>query len=129
MKFPAKKSSDENQQLLLACRSGAARELFEETGIDMRGQLDRLEPAPLRKDPQMDEDGSRFLLSNELKHRLFYFLPVTDNDFATKGIGPVSGEGQNLKVSVPFTIHLGTNSSSHTFFKASTLRGTFWIRV
>lgn len=63
----------------------------------MRGQLDRLEPAFLRKSDQTGD--SRFQpLANEVKQRVFFFLPVSDSDFMTRGVPPVSGEGLNLKV-------------------------------
>jgi 8-oxo-dGTP pyrophosphatase MutT (NUDIX family) len=76
----AEQSSDSQTQLLLAARAGAARELYEETGLDVRNQLDRLEPAALRNDVEVDKHGKE-ILKNELKHRLYFFLPVTDDDF------------------------------------------------
>ena len=76
----AEESRDSETQLLLASRAGAARELYEETGLDVRYQLDRLEPAALRNDTEFDDDGKP-VLENELKHRLYFFLPVTDDDF------------------------------------------------
>jgi len=72
-----------NRQLLLAGKSGAARELFEETGIDVRAQLERLEPADLHRDNKPDSKK----LVNEYKHRLFFFLNVTDQDFVKHGVG------------------------------------------
>ncbi len=76
----AEESRDSETQLLLASRAGAARELYEETGLDVRYQLDRLEPAALRNGTEFDDDGKP-VLENELKHRLYFFLPVTDDDF------------------------------------------------
>jgi 8-oxo-dGTP pyrophosphatase MutT (NUDIX family) len=61
------------QHLYGAAKCGSARELFEETGIDMRQSLDRFQPlwlAPHSKN-----------LRNEHKHRLFFVVPVTDSDF------------------------------------------------
>ena len=66
---------DPLQQLLHAGRMGGARELFEETGIDVRNSLNRLAPAKLYKKPP---DGK---LGNEYKTRLFFTLHVTDKDF------------------------------------------------
>lgn len=77
---PAASSRDAQTQLLLAARAGAARELYEETGMDMRYQLDRLEPASLRSDVTFDKHGKP-ILKCELKHRLYFFLPVSDEDF------------------------------------------------
>jgi 8-oxo-dGTP pyrophosphatase MutT (NUDIX family) len=76
----AEESRDGQTQLLLASRAGAARELYEETGMDVRYQLDRMEPAALRDEGEVDKHGKP-LLQNELKHRLYFFLPVTDDDF------------------------------------------------
>lgn len=76
----AEESRDRQTQLLLASRAGAARELYEETGLDVRNQLERLDPAALRNDVELDKHGKE-MLKNELKHRLYFFLPVTDADF------------------------------------------------
>ena len=76
----AEESRDSQTQLLLASRAGAARELYEETGLDVRFQLDRLEPAALRNDIEFDKH-EKPILTNELKHRLYFFLPVTNDDF------------------------------------------------
>ena len=59
--------NDRNSQLLQASKRGASRELFEETGIDLRTQLDRLQPANLHR-----EKGDNTKLINEYKHRLFF---------------------------------------------------------
>ena len=59
--------------LQLAAKMGATRELYEETGLDVRTELDRLEPVTL-------QDGT-----NELKERFFFHLRVNDDDFARKG--------------------------------------------
>ena len=76
----AEESLDGQTQLLLASRAGAARELYEETGLDVRYQLDRVEPATLRDEIEFDKNGTP-ILKNEFKNRLYFFLPVTDNDF------------------------------------------------
>ena len=84
------------QQLDLACKVGASRELFEETGIDVRTQLHRLQPAVLRT--EVIDNDEPLMMIHELKGRLFYTLSVTDQDFP-KGAtaSPMIGsEGQNL---------------------------------
>jgi 8-oxo-dGTP pyrophosphatase MutT (NUDIX family) len=78
--FQAESSRDAQTQLMLAARAGAARELYKETGMDLRYQLDRLEPAALRSYITFDEHGTP-TLKCELKHRLYFFLPVSDEDF------------------------------------------------
>jgi 8-oxo-dGTP pyrophosphatase MutT (NUDIX family) len=93
----ARQSSDKQTQLLIAGKIGAARELYEETGIDVRKKLDRLEPASLRTETKVRHGVE--LLQNEYNYRLFYLLTVTDADFATKGVIPVGTDGKHLKVS------------------------------
>jgi 8-oxo-dGTP pyrophosphatase MutT (NUDIX family) len=68
------------EQLYLASRLGCAREVYEETGIDLRQQLDRLHPLILYRKPHNER------LMNEFKHRLFFVCEVLDEDFvvATK---------------------------------------------
>jgi 8-oxo-dGTP pyrophosphatase MutT (NUDIX family) len=74
-------------QLLHAGKSGASRELYEETGIDVRNQLDRIAPVHLqRSDTKTFKDGTK-LLPNEYKQRLFFLVQVTDQDFAKPGQG------------------------------------------
>lgn len=87
----AKHHPDRSGQLLQAGRSGAARELFEETGIDLRSQLDRLQPANLHR----DKDDK---LLNEYKHRMFFTVSVTDADFPKHGVGPMGSETIRIKV-------------------------------
>ncbi|EED92206.1 predicted protein [Thalassiosira pseudonana CCMP1335] len=66
--------------LLLSCKIGAARELKEETGMDLRDSLERLIPVALRA----QEEGSKEL-SCELKKRVFFSVDITDEDlFVTK---------------------------------------------
>lgn len=93
----AEESSDRKTQLEAACKGGAARELFEETGIDIRSQLNRLEPVIIRKEKDEDEK-----LVNEYKHRLFFSLLVSDDDFPKHGTLPMTK--QNLKVSFSFLL-------------------------
>lgn len=80
----AKESDDYETQLVVATKRGAARELFEETGMDVRKQLDRLNPAGLRPSATLDKSHKPVLV-NEYKHRLFYFLLVSDDDFPKNG--------------------------------------------
>lgn len=94
----AKTRKDRASQLLAACKMGAARELFEETGIDMRSSLHRLEPASLRTVTKVNKEGIE-LLRNEHKHRLFFFLSVTDKDFPSQGESPMGSVGRHLRVS------------------------------
>jgi 8-oxo-dGTP pyrophosphatase MutT (NUDIX family) len=105
---------DQREELLMkACKVGAARELWEETKIDIRKDLDRLEPAILRntEDPANDEEHEHggdeeddatttttTILSNEYKHRLFFFLLVDDDDFPGEGDAVPMGIGKDLKV-------------------------------
>jgi 8-oxo-dGTP pyrophosphatase MutT (NUDIX family) len=90
--FVAKHKGDRNGQLLLASMMAAARELFEETGIDVRSNLTRLEPAALRSHEKFDNKGKQ-LLPNEYKERLFFFLNVTDDDLLhAGGIGPIGND-------------------------------------
>jgi hypothetical protein len=92
----AKKEDTREKQLLLAGKAGTARELFEETGIDVRSHLERLVPAILRIDAKIDKEGTS-VLANEHKHRLFYFLLVTDEDFAKKGVGAMGTDKADCK--------------------------------
>jgi hypothetical protein len=86
----AEATSDADEQLQMAARAGAARELYEETGMDFLRQLDRFQPAALKK-----AAGSKGL-PNELKSRLFYFLTVSDRDFPSNGVAPVGTSGRYL---------------------------------
>ncbi|KAL7564295.1 hypothetical protein ACA910_014357 [Epithemia clementina (nom. ined.)] len=75
----ALKSQDPQTQLLLACKAGAARELYEETGMDFRSRLDRMEPAQLRRQSANNKKDEKAV--NELKERFFFLLNVNDEDF------------------------------------------------
>ncbi|KAI2500184.1 hypothetical protein MHU86_14259 [Fragilaria crotonensis] len=105
----ARTSQDASAQLMIAAQMGAARELFEETGLDVRNELYRMEPAALRNaggttTATTTKDG-KSILTCELKHRLYFFLPVTDDDFLStsqsdddgaKLIAPMTDEGSHL---------------------------------
>jgi hypothetical protein len=70
-------------QLQLAAREAAARQLLDETGLDIRNHLERLTPAVLRANPPVDATGKKYL-KNEYENRLYYFLQVTEDDFLTQ---------------------------------------------
>jgi hypothetical protein len=70
-------------QLQLAAREAAARQLLDETGLDVRNHLERLTPAVLRSNPPVDATGKKYL-KNEYENRLYYFLQVTEDDFLTQ---------------------------------------------
>jgi 8-oxo-dGTP pyrophosphatase MutT (NUDIX family) len=99
----AQTSNDMHTQLLLAAQKGVARELFEETGMDMREQLYRLEPAALRSEEATYKDGE-IIMTCEHRKRLYFFLQVTDVDFPSgvHGINgfksPMSEAGKELLV-------------------------------
>jgi 8-oxo-dGTP pyrophosphatase MutT (NUDIX family) len=92
----AKEENTREKQLQLAGKAGVAREMYEETGIDVRSQLERFLPANLRVKAMLDKDGT-IVLANEYKHRLFYFLMVTDDDFATEGVGAMGTDKADCK--------------------------------
>ncbi|KAL7526151.1 hypothetical protein ACHAWF_001650 [Thalassiosira exigua] len=72
-------SKDGPALLMLACKIGAAREIFEETGIDIRSNLDRLHPVRLH-------ENSNESIFCEHKKRLFFKICLDDRDFFTDGI-------------------------------------------
>ena len=78
---PATQSGNVKVQLQIAAREGAARELHAATGIDVRNHLDRLKPAVLEMNPPVDSMGNK-MLKNEHSYRLFYFLQISELDFA-----------------------------------------------
>jgi 8-oxo-dGTP pyrophosphatase MutT (NUDIX family) len=66
--------------LLQACKIGAARELFEETGMDLRSTLDRLVPVQVRQSNDDEEEK----LPCQYKNRIFFTVEISDQDFFTK---------------------------------------------
>ena len=79
--------------LLAACQMGCARELWEETGIDVRGpeEINRLKPMRLLVEEErlLGDDDSKNknkdttpIVVIEYKNRVFFNLRVTDSDFA-----------------------------------------------
>eukprot|EP00538_Stauroneis_constricta_P005222 CAMPEP_0119547994 /NCGR_PEP_ID=MMETSP1352-20130426/2020_1 /TAXON_ID=265584 /ORGANISM="Stauroneis constricta, Strain CCMP1120" /LENGTH=248 /DNA_ID=CAMNT_0007593139 /DNA_START=70 /DNA_END=816 /DNA_ORIENTATION=- len=76
----AKRHSERAVQLQMAAANGCARELFEETGIDVRQSLERrLKIVQLHNGNGGGEQKQ--VVQNGLKHRMFYLLQVTDEDF------------------------------------------------
>ena len=71
------------EQLYLASRIGCAREVYEETGMDFRQQLDRFLPMILYN------TSTERTLMNEYKNRIFFVCEVDDYDFpkAVSGFG------------------------------------------
>lgn len=68
------KQKSAEKDYLLAYKIGAARELYEETGIDLRDSLDRLQPAKLR----LPKDET----SCDYKGRIFFSAEIFDGDVA-----------------------------------------------
>ena len=77
----ANQSGSAKIQLQIAAREGAAREVYKSTGIDVMQHLDRLKPAVLQLNPPADSEGKK-PLKNEHENRLYYFLQVSEDDFA-----------------------------------------------
>ena len=79
-----------NKILMEAAKMGTARELFEETGMDVRGQLERLDPVPLH-------GKHHGLVQNMLENKLYFVLNVTDEDFLTEQEGLKHSDDDNGK--------------------------------
>jgi len=62
--------------ILEACKLGASRELYEETGIDIRCKLERLKPAALQRSTDAMD-----MLGCMLKDKCYFHLVVSDEDF------------------------------------------------
>lgn len=75
-----RKEGQAKRRILSAARLAATRDLFEKTGIDARGSLDRLVPANLRRDTfyAVNDDST---LQNQFKRQIYFFLFLTDGDF------------------------------------------------
>jgi 8-oxo-dGTP pyrophosphatase MutT (NUDIX family) len=85
----------EECSLQRAGQVGAARELQEETGIQV--DPDRILPLQLYT-TDMGEH-----LNNEFKHRLFYRVRLTDDDFPKEGyIAPMESSGPHAHVKVRY---------------------------
>ncbi|CAJ1935658.1 unnamed protein product [Cylindrotheca closterium] len=88
----ALKSSHYKMQLQIAAREAACRHLYEQTGMDVRCDLDQLQPAVLYLEPPLGSDGSR-LLRNELNGGLYYFFRTSE----LVDIAKVANNGRALK--------------------------------
>ena len=74
---------DDRAVFVKVCCVAASRELYEETGIDTRALLHRLQPKQLRphgKDTSISDE-----LVCELKGRCFFSLNINDSDFPRDG--------------------------------------------
>ena len=95
----------EARRVMAACQKGTARELLEETGLDVTDQLDRLQPAVLRK-AKKGAGQSAAPPTNELNKRQYFVLMVNDDDFfrgeSSNDNNSSSNDGDELKSS-PFT--------------------------
>lgn len=89
---------DDRAVFVKACAIAACRELYEETGIDVRTELHRIQPKQLR--PKGNDDSITDQLACELKNRLFFSLHIHDEDFPNGGTyaGHDTDLGQNDKV-------------------------------
>ncbi len=67
------------EQFYNAARAGCAREVYEETGIDLRSRLDELLPMILHDTEQTDLTGGTLI--NEYKSRIFFVCEIFDEDF------------------------------------------------
>lgn len=72
-------SEDREKKLIHAARLAATRELYEETGINVQKELERVTPVSLR-----DTAVAAKEVYCEIKERLYFSLNVTDNDFFSK---------------------------------------------
>lgn len=99
--------------LLLACKIGAARELYEETGIDLRNHLDRLQPVQLRK----SENNGAFPASCVLKHRLFFKICFSDDDFETTGFDSMVALGLSQAMNTEAPMLMLKLSHEHQGFR------------
>lgn len=116
----AKQTSYAKMQLQLAAREGAARQLFETTGIDMRNNLDRLTPAVLQINPPVDAKGAQYL-KNEHERKLYYFLQICDDDFFNAASAETEGSSQMTapsgEIGSPLKLKLGGGFTDFTFIK------------
>lgn len=101
----ARYTNDKRSQIALATKACAARELFDQTGLDFRFKLGRLVPASLRPQPSKQNKKS----GNELKHRYFFVLRLKDNEFLSQGNRPTGSPCNDLMIT------LSTQHSEFTF--------------
>mmetsp|Transcript_33086 Transcript_33086/g.79943 ORF Transcript_33086/g.79943 Transcript_33086/m.79943 type:complete len:248 (-) Transcript_33086:186-929(-) len=108
-----KQPSNPWEPIYEAAKRGCVREIWEETGMDLRESLDRVRPLWLG--PTKSNKGLR----NVYKDRLFFVLELSDSDFLTKVpessdshgeakgpglVGPLnsSSETEGLKLNISF---------------------------
>lgn len=86
--------------ILLAAKMGAARELYEETGINVQSELHRLEPIMLQMfdDENKGKKKMSKLESYSLKNRCYFHLLVSDDDFLKEQKGDLCVPSIPLKV-------------------------------
>jgi hypothetical protein len=119
-KFAGAQSGHRKMQLQLAAREGAARHLFDQTGIDARGDLDRLQPAVLHLDLPVDAGNGMKLLKNEFNQRLYYFYQASAEDFVKDTEDEnsekklVKPEGENESI---LKLRLSSDFSAFNFLK------------
>lgn len=111
----AENSEDIQSQLVAAAQATATRQLYKETGIDIRDKPYRLEPAAIRNEVVSDGNGE-LVMTCELEKTLYYFLPVNDEDFLqvseldndndANAVAPASKDGCNLRLKLS-TEHSG----------------------
>jgi len=112
------------EQLYLATRIGCAREVYEETGMDFRSQLDRFLPMVLYSN-NMEEIYNKSKLINEYKSRIFFVCDVFDNDFPCASRNGLSRFSTIRYPSVPnnytcdLLLQLSEEHSGFRFFKES----------
>eukprot|EP00980_Cylindrotheca_fusiformis_P004869 scaffold1036_cov93-Cylindrotheca_fusiformis.AAC.2 len=92
-----------------AAKCGCARELFEETGIDLRQSLERFQPLMLLgpSHHHSNKNKKNNKLRNEHKERLFFIVPVSDSDFLKEDDSKTASS--SLSLSGP----LKTSKSGH----------------
>ena len=74
-----------SQQTYQAARMACARELYEETGMDLtKSQLERFLPLQVQTSTLSDTGKDSKVLINEHKKRVFFILQVNDDDFPKK---------------------------------------------
>lgn len=73
-----KQPSNPWEPLYEAAKRGCVREIWEETGMDLRESLERVRPLWL------DDTKTSVGLRNEHKDRLFFVLEVADSDFLVR---------------------------------------------
>ena len=80
---------DWSDRLRFASRLAAARELFAETGLDVRGALDRLIPANTIQQRQAGESRDDANPFDNQAHQCLFFLFLSEND-CLEGVASLS---------------------------------------